>query len=42
MKINHDVVDGRFKVHLPTKIVFDMSARFCDNKKKIGITFNVL
>jgi len=41
-KINRDVVDGGLKLRLPSKIAFDMNARTCDNKIKIGITLNVL
>jgi len=41
-EINRDGVDGGLKLRSPSMIVFDMNARSCDNKIKIGITFNVL
>ena len=42
MKVNHDGVDGRFKLQFPSQIMLDMSVREPDNKNENCIILLVL
>ena len=42
MKINHDAVDGRFKLRYPSKIAVDMSTGLLNKKIKLDYLRSII